>query len=235
MSFLHPKHAKLHLKRGNDWGLKKESKIKPRTSAGPNFRRRSRIGRSRCPGLPNPSANPLQPSPQPPFPTPPPFSPKAKIQEVVNPRFLDAAFLLTVGSFLLTVELFYLQLTILAFLLTVGAFLLTILASLLTVGAFCLQWESASNQGLKGLQPKKLNCKQKSSNCKQKASPAFLSPRLGSTERGAWRRVGRKGWRKVGETLAKGWRKVGKGLVKGWQRVGGFLAPCNFAIPEVTV
>ena len=64
---------------------------------------------------------------------------------------LDAAFLLTVGSFLLTVELSYLQLTILAFLLTVGAFRLTILASLLTVGAFCLQWESASNEGLKGL------------------------------------------------------------------------------------
>ena len=48
--------------------------------------------------------------------------------------FLDAAFLLTVGSFLLTVELFYLQLIILALLLTVGAFLLTILAFLLTVG-----------------------------------------------------------------------------------------------------
>ena len=63
----------------------------------------------------------------------------------------DAAFLLTVGSFLLTVEFFYLQLTILAFLPTIGAFLLTVLASLLTVGAFCLQCESASNKGLKGL------------------------------------------------------------------------------------
>ena len=64
----------------------------------------------------------------------------------------DAAFLLTIGSFLLTVEFFYLQLTILAlFLLTVGASLLTILVSLLTVGVFCLQWESASNTGLKGL------------------------------------------------------------------------------------
>ena len=59
--------------------------------------------------------------------------------------------MLTVGSFLLTVELFYSQLTILAFLLTVGVFLLTVLASLLTVGAFCLQWESVSNKGLKGL------------------------------------------------------------------------------------
>ena len=73
------------------------------------------------------------------------------------PGILDAAFLLTVGSFLLTLELFiffvfYLQLTILAFLLAVGAFLLTVLASLLTVGAFfCVQWESASNKGLKGL------------------------------------------------------------------------------------
>ena len=38
--------------------------------------------------------------------------------------------------------------------------------SFLTVGVFCLQWESASNKGLKGLQAKKLNCKQKSSNCK---------------------------------------------------------------------
>ena len=64
---------------------------------------------------------------------------------------LDAALLLTVGSFLLTVELFYLQLTFLAFLLTVLASLLTALASLLTVGAFCLQWESASNKRLKGL------------------------------------------------------------------------------------
>ena len=42
----------------------------------------------------------------------------------------------------------YLQLTTLAFLLTIGALLLTVL---LTVGAFCLQWESASNKGLKGL------------------------------------------------------------------------------------
>ena len=48
-------------------------------------------------------------------------------------------------------ELFYLQLTILVFLFTVLVFLLT-------VGVFCLQWESASN---KGLEAKKLNCKQK--------------------------------------------------------------------------
>ena len=64
--------------------------------------------------------------------------------------FGDAAFLLVVGSFLLTVELFYLELTISAFCYS-WSFLLTALASLLTVGAFCLQWESASNKGLKGL------------------------------------------------------------------------------------
>ena len=63
----------------------------------------------------------------------------------------DAAFLFTVGSFLLTVELCCLQLTILVFFLTVGALLLTVLASLLTIGALCLQWESASNKGVKGL------------------------------------------------------------------------------------
>ena len=51
--------------------------------------------------------------------------------------FWDAAFLLTVGSFLPTVELFYLQLTILAF--------------YLQLKLFCLQWESASTKGLKGL------------------------------------------------------------------------------------
>ena len=48
---------------------------------------------------------------------------------------------------------------------------------------------------------------------------------LGSTERGGWRGVGRKGWQRVGERLAKGWQRVGKGLAKGWQRVGGF--PCT--------
>ena len=37
---------------------------------------------------------------------------------------------------------------------------------------------------------------------------------LVSTERGGWRGVGRKGWQRVGE-----------GLAKGWQRVGGF--PCT--------
>ena len=64
---------------------------------------------------------------------------------------LDAAFLLTIGSFLLTVKLSYLQLTISAFLLTVGACLLTVLAVYLQLELFCLQWESASNRGLKGL------------------------------------------------------------------------------------
>ena len=66
--------------------------------------------------------------------------------------FLDAGFfLLKVGSFLLTVELFYLQLTNFAFLLAVGACLLTALAFYLQLELFCLQWESASNKGLKGL------------------------------------------------------------------------------------
>ena len=87
----------------------------------------------------------------------------------VHPLNEDAASLLTVGSFPLTVELFYLQLTILAFLLTVGASLLTALAFYLQLELFCLQWESASTKGLKGLQAKKLNCKQKSSNCKTKS------------------------------------------------------------------
>ena len=49
------------------------------------------------------------------------------------------------GAFLLTIDYFS------VFLLTVGAFLLTALAFILTVGAFRLQWESASNKGLKGL------------------------------------------------------------------------------------
>ena len=43
---------------------------------------------------------------------------------------------------------------------------------------------------------------------------------LGSTERGSWGGVGRKGWQRVGERMAKGWRKVGTGLAKGWHRVG---------------
>ena len=75
---------------------------------------------------------------------------RAQVTQQSSLDDVDAALLLTVGSFLLTMELFCLQLTI-CFLLTVGAFLLTSLAFLLTVGAFCLQWESASNKGLKGL------------------------------------------------------------------------------------
>ena len=59
--------------------------------------------------------------------------------------------MLTVGRFLLTVELFYLRLTILAFLLAIGASLLTLLVFYLQLVLFCLQWESASNKGLKGL------------------------------------------------------------------------------------
>ena len=45
---------------------------------------------------------------------------------------------------------------------------------------------------------------------------------LGSTERGGWRGVGRKGWKRVGERLAKGWRKVGEGLAKGWKLEQGW-------------
>ena len=37
------------------------------------------------------------------------------------------------------------------FLLTIGVFFAYSFSFLLTVGAFCLQWESASNKGLKGL------------------------------------------------------------------------------------
>ena len=49
------------------------------------------------------------------------------------------------GAFLLTVDDF-------SFFTYIWSSLeLTILAFLLTVGAFCLQWESASNKGLKGL------------------------------------------------------------------------------------
>ena len=91
---------------------------------------------------------------------------------------MDAAFLLTIGSFLPTVELVYLQLTILALLLTVGAFVLTALAFYLQLEFFCLQWESASNKGLEGLQAKKLNCKQNNSNCKWKTSPLKIFSKL---------------------------------------------------------
>ena len=62
--------------------------------------------------------------------------------------------------------------------------------------------------------------------------PVSLNGCLGSKERGGWRGVGRKGWQRVGERLAKGsrggWRRVGKGLVD-------FLAPSNFGIPEAPV
>ena len=32
-----------------------------------------------------------------------------------------------------------------------------------------------------------------------------------------WGGVGRKGWQRVSERLAKGWPRVGEGLAKGWQ------------------
>ena len=61
---------------------------------------------------------------------------------------------------------------------------------------------------------------------------SLINPRLESTERGAWRGVGRK----VRKGLAKGWGRVGEGSAQGWRRVGkglaGFLAPSNFVIPE---
>ena len=84
---------------------------------------------------------------------------------------MDAAFLLTVGSFLLTGELFYLRMTSSAFLLTVGAFLLTALAPYLQLKLFCLQWQSASNKDLKGLQAKKLTVSKKAPTVSKKASP----------------------------------------------------------------
>ena len=40
--------------------------------------------------------------------------------------------------------------------------------------------------------------------------------------------VGRKGWRRVRERLAKSWQRAGEGLAKGWQRVGGF--PCTLQL-----
>ena len=48
------------------------------------------------------------------------------------------------GAFLLTIDNF-------SFLLAVGAFLLTALVFYLQLEVFCLQWESASNKGLKRL------------------------------------------------------------------------------------
>ena len=42
------------------------------------------------------------------------------------------------------------------------------------------------------------------------------------------RGVGREGWQRVGERLAKGWRRVGEGLAD-------FLGPSNFGIPEAPV
>ena len=64
----------------------------------------------------------------------------------------DAAFCFN-WKLLLIVELSYLQLTILASLLTVGVFfcLLFLFLLLTRLELFCLQWESASNKGLKGL------------------------------------------------------------------------------------
>ena len=60
------------------------------------------------------------------------------------------------------------------------------------------------------------------------ASESTLNGCLGPTERGCWRGVGRKGWQRVGEGLAKGLRRVGEGLAD-------FLAPFNFGIPEAPV
>ena len=60
--------------------------------------------------------------------------------------------MLTLGGFLLTVELCYLQLAILALLLTIGAFFAyNVSFFYIQLEPFCLQWQSASNKGLKGL------------------------------------------------------------------------------------
>ena len=59
-------------------------------------------------------------------------------------------FLLTVGSFLLTMELL-LTIDNCSFLLTVGALVLTTFVFYLQLDFFNLQWESASNKGLKRL------------------------------------------------------------------------------------
>ena len=84
---------------------------------------------------------------------------------------LDAAFLLTVGSFLLTVELFYLQSIIVASILTVGALLLTVLAFFLQLEHFCLQWESASNKGLRDCKQRSLTVSKKAPTVSKKTSP----------------------------------------------------------------
>ena len=70
--------------------------------------------------------------------------------QTLYPNSPDAASLLTIGSFLLTVDFFYLQLSILVFYLQLEFFAFSF-SFLLTIGVFCLQWESASNKGPKGL------------------------------------------------------------------------------------
>ena len=61
------------------------------------------------------------------------------------------AFLLTVGSFLLTVELFLPTIDKFSCLLTIEVFFAYNFSFCLQLGLFCLQWESASKKGLKGL------------------------------------------------------------------------------------
>ena len=72
------------------------------------------------------------------------------------------------GACLLTIDNF------LALLLVAGAFLLTVELLYLQLKLSCLQWECASNKGLKGLQAKKLNCKQKTPTASKKASPEYF-------------------------------------------------------------
>ena len=82
-------------------------------------------------------------------------------------------------------ELLYLQLTTLAFDLQLELFCLPVGAFLLTVG------KSVSTKGLKGLQAKKLNCKQKSSNCKYQSFPVSISLEIFNLDLGsppAWQR-----------------------------------------------
>ena len=90
--------------------------------------------------------------------------------------FLDAAFLLTVGSFLLTVELFYLQSTILAILLTVRAFLLTNLAFLLTIGVFfAYGGKMRLLRALRDCKQRSLTVSKKAPTVSKKAWPLFFA------------------------------------------------------------
>ena len=84
---------------------------------------------------------------------------------------LDAAFLLTVVSFLLAVGLFLLTIDSFSFFTYSRSFSAYSLVSLLTVGAFCLQWESASNKGLRGCKQRSLTVSKKTPTVSKKFPP----------------------------------------------------------------